>query len=128
VQHFFGFDLTLFDQPPSLPASAGFINPHKPPMYLVAIAWIYVVLMMAIAEATASNGTILGAIVTFFLYGVLPTVILMYIMGTPMRRKALRAQEQAELAALRAQVAASGQPDAGSETPADAVTPVREKF
>jgi mannose/fructose/N-acetylgalactosamine-specific phosphotransferase system component IID len=97
-------------------------------MYLVAIAWIYVVLMMAIAEATASNGTILGAIVTFFLYGVLPTVILMYIMGTPMRRKALRAQEQAELAALRAQVAASGQPDAGSETPADAVTPVREKF
>jgi mannose/fructose/N-acetylgalactosamine-specific phosphotransferase system component IID len=97
-------------------------------MYLVAIAWIYVVLMMAIAEATASNGTILGAIVTFFLYGVLPTVILMYIMGTPMRRKALRAQEQAELAALRAQVAASGQPDAGSETPADAVTTVREKF
>jgi mannose/fructose/N-acetylgalactosamine-specific phosphotransferase system component IID len=96
-------------------------------MYLVAIAWIYVVLMMAIAEATASNGTILGAIVTFFLYGVLPTVILMYIMGTPMRRKALRAQEQAELAALRAQAAASGEPDAGSETPTDSVTPVREK-
>lgn len=96
-------------------------------MYLVAIAWIYVVFMMAIAEATASNGTILGAMVTFFLYGVLPTVILMYIMGTPLRRKALRAHEQAELATLRAQAAASGEPDAGSETAADTVTPVREK-
>lgn len=29
-------------------------------MYLVAIAWIYVVLMMAVAEATNSNGTVLG--------------------------------------------------------------------
>ena len=27
-------------------------------MYLVAIAWFYVVLMMAIAEATSSNGTL----------------------------------------------------------------------
>ena len=96
-------------------------------MYLVAIAWIYVVLMMAIAEATASNGTILGAVLTFFLYGVVPTVILMYIMGTPMRRKAIRAKEQAELAALRAQAETSNEPNAGSETPADAITPVREK-
>lgn len=93
-------------------------------MYLVAIAWIYVVLMMAIAEATAINGTVLGAVFTFLLYGVLPTVILMYIMGTPMRRRARKAQELQELEALRA---ASSDPNAGSETPADAVAPVREK-
>lgn len=96
-------------------------------MYLVAIAWIYVVLMMAIAEATASNGTVLGAVVTFFLYGVLPTVILLYIMGTPMRRKALRSKEHAELEALRAQAAASSQPNAGGEASTDAVATVREK-
>lgn len=93
-------------------------------MYLVAIAWIYVVLMMAIAEATAINGTVLGAIFTFVLYGVLPTVILMYIMGTPMRRRARKALEQQELEALRA---ASSEPNAGGETPADAIAPVREK-
>ncbi len=83
--------------------------------------------MMAVAEATASNGTVLGAIVTLVLYGVLPVVILMYIMGTPMRRRAIRAKEHAELAELRAQLAASGEPHAGGETPADPIAPVREK-
>lgn len=35
-------------------------------MYLVVIAWLYVVLMMSVAEATGTNGSFLGAIVTFF--------------------------------------------------------------
>jgi hypothetical protein len=109
-------------------------------MYLIAIAWMYVVVMMSVAEATAPNGTVLGAIITFVLYGVLPCTILMYLMGTPMRRKAIRAREKAELEAFRevaAQDAASSQattlspslfqPDAGSHSPADAVPPVREK-
>jgi mannose/fructose/N-acetylgalactosamine-specific phosphotransferase system component IID len=98
-------------------------------MYLVAIAWMYVVVMMSVAEATAPNGTVLGAIITFFLYGVLPCVILMYLMGTPMRKRAIRAKEQAELEALRAQVAqtASGQPDAGSEPAANAIPTVRKE-
>ena len=34
-------------------------------MYLIVIAWIYVVLMMSVAEATNSNGTVLGAVITF---------------------------------------------------------------
>jgi mannose/fructose/N-acetylgalactosamine-specific phosphotransferase system component IID len=97
-------------------------------MYLVAIAWMYVVVMMSVAEATAPNGTVLGAIITFFLYGVLPCVILMYLMGTPMRKRALRAKEKAELEALRAQVAASGEPNAGSEAPAELVAPVRKEL
>jgi mannose/fructose/N-acetylgalactosamine-specific phosphotransferase system component IID len=97
-------------------------------MYLVAIAWMYVVVMMSVAEATAPNGTVLGSIVTFFLYGVLPCVVLMYLMGTPMRRRAIRAKEQAELEQLRAQLnVASNEPNTGSETPADPITPVREK-
>jgi mannose/fructose/N-acetylgalactosamine-specific phosphotransferase system component IID len=50
-------------------------------MYIVAIAWIYVALMMSVAEATNTNGTVLGGIVTFILYGILPTAIIIYIMG-----------------------------------------------
>jgi hypothetical protein len=110
-------------------------------MYLIAIAWMYVVVMMSVAEATAPNGTVLGAIITFFLYGVMPCTILMYLMGTPMRRKAIRAREKAELEAFReaaAQSAANSQvttlspslfqPDAGSESPTHPISPVREKL
>jgi mannose/fructose/N-acetylgalactosamine-specific phosphotransferase system component IID len=52
-------------------------------MYLVAIAWIYVALMMAVAEATNSNGTVLGAIFTFFIYGVLPVSIVSICCSAP---------------------------------------------
>jgi hypothetical protein len=38
-------------------------------MYIVLIAWLYVALMMAIAEATSPVGSVLGAIFTFILYG-----------------------------------------------------------
>lgn len=95
-------------------------------MYLVAIAWLYVALMMAVAEATSSVGTVLGACITFVLYGALPVSLVMYLMGTPARKKAIRAREAAELAQRRA--AASELPDAGGEpTAAAAVTPVRKE-
>ena len=64
-------------------------------MYIVAIAWIYVALMMSVAEATNTNGTVLGGIVTFILYGILPTAIIIYIMGTPQRKRARLALEKA---------------------------------
>lgn len=82
-------------------------------MYLVPIAWMYVVLMMAVVEAFSSQGTVLGAIVTFVLYGVMPLSIVMYLMGTPRRRAARRKAEAAEDAA-----AASAQPDDGGHAPA----------
>lgn len=56
-------------------------------MYLVAIAWIYVVLMMAIAEVVHPDGTWLGALFTFLLYGVLPLSIVLYIMGARLRNR-----------------------------------------
>ena len=99
-------------------------------MYLVAIAWMYVVVMMSVAEATAPTGTVLGAIVTFVLYGILPCVILMYLMGTPMRNRAKQKRDAAELAQLRAQageVNASVEPNAASEAPAHFVAPVRKE-
>ena len=59
-------------------------------MYLVVIAWIYVVLMMSVAEATNSNGTVLGALITFVLYGLAPVALVVYLMGAPARSKALK--------------------------------------
>ncbi len=97
-------------------------------MYLVAIAWMYVVLMMAVAEATNSNGTVLGAIFTFLLYGLLPLSLVIYLMRTPDRRKARRAQEVLEDAA---RAAASAQPNtsghAATASQDSSVAPVREK-
>lgn len=83
-------------------------------MYLIAIAWIYVVLMMSVAEAISSQGTVLGAIVTFILYGVMPLSILLYIMGAPGRKRARRAAE-------------SAQEHSGSHAPGDTVAAERKE-
>ncbi len=83
-------------------------------MYIVPIAWLYVALMMAVAEATNSNGTVLGAIVTFVLYGLAPVLLVLYLMGTPGRKRAIKAREAAE-ALERAK---SLEPDGGGHAPA----------
>jgi hypothetical protein len=111
-----------------------------PTMYLVAIAWMYVALMMAVAEATASNGTVMGAIVTFVLYGLVPISIVMYLLATPSRNRARKARERAEWVAQQNAMAlvdapagdASVQPDASGHAPGAAqpgsVAPVGEKL
>jgi hypothetical protein len=71
-------------------------------MYLVVIAWIYVVLMMSIAEATNSTGSLLGAIITFLLYGVGPAALVVYLMGAPARSKAIKKRNAQALARERA--------------------------
>jgi hypothetical protein len=67
-------------------------------MYLIVIAWIYVVLMMSVAEATNSTGTVLGALMTFVLYGVGPVALVVYLMGAPARSKALKKRAALTLA------------------------------
>lgn len=94
-------------------------------MYLVVIGWLYVALMMAVAEATSTTGSVVGALFTFLLYGLGPVALVVYIMATPARKKAMRRREEAERQA-RAQPV-SGQPDGGGEAAAEAVAPVREK-
>jgi hypothetical protein len=79
---------------------------------IVAIAWMYVVLMMAAAEAVAPNGSVLGAVFTLVLYGVIPLSIVMYLMATPARRRARRARE------------AEQGPPAAHLPPAGAVSPI----
>lgn len=100
-------------------------------LHLVVIAWLYVAVMMAVAEATHANGSVLGAIVTFVLYGLLPMGIVGYILATPARRKARRAREAAEAAQAADPASAapdSVAPDQRGEAPADAaVAPVRKE-
>ena len=101
-------------------------------MYIVPIAWLYVVLMMAVAEATNTTGTVLGAIITFLLYGLGPVALVVYLMGSPARKRAIKAREAAEVAqandAANALVAAeSSQPDASGHATADTVSPVRKE-
>ena len=62
-------------------------------MLLIAIAWVYVVGTVAVVEATSSNGTVLGAVFTLLLYGVLPLAIVGYLFLTPARRRQQRAAE-----------------------------------
>jgi hypothetical protein len=102
-------------------------------MYIVAIAWMYVALMMAVAEATNTNGTVLGAIVTFILYGLLPVALVVYLMRSPGRKRAIKAREALEALSIQpdSRHPNSLDPNTASHAPAaaefDSVTPVREK-
>ena len=93
-------------------------------MLIVLVGWAYVVLMMALAEATGPRGSLLGAFVTLMLYGVLPLSVVLYIGGTRARWKARARLRDAQRAR-----SASGDVDPGrrGEPAGDAVTPVREE-
>ncbi|GAA4029299.1 hypothetical protein GCM10022212_29320 [Actimicrobium antarcticum] len=58
-------------------------------LYLVAIAWIYVVLLMSMTEVS-----LIAGVMTFLLYCVFPLGIILYVMATPMRRRRRQAQEK----------------------------------
>lgn len=89
-------------------------------MYLIVIAWIYVVLMMSIAEASNSNGSILGALITFFLYGAVPISLVVYLMGAPARSKAIKKREAEARAAHMAGDQQDIEPETASAVPPDA--------
>lgn len=99
-------------------------------MYLVAIAWMYVVLMMCLVEAASPQGTLLGALVTFVLYGLLPLALVLYLIGTPGRKRALR-QQAIQDAATAPAVGSALEPDQGGHASAGTqdpgVTAVGEK-
>jgi hypothetical protein len=81
--------------------------------------------MMAVAEATNTTGTVLGGIVTFLMYGLLPVALVVYLMGAPLRRRAIKAQELAELEAARAVL--TGEPNACGKAASDTVTAERKE-
>ena len=91
-------------------------------MYLVVLGWVYVAVLMALAEAFSANGTILGAIVTLILYGFVPVSLILYF---------IRRRQRKYDAAMAAETADSDSPDAGGHAPgaaeAGSVAPVREE-
>ena len=50
-------------------------------MYIVAIAWMYVVVLMAATEKSFTAG-----LLTFIFYGLLPCSLLLWILGVKHRR------------------------------------------
>lgn len=58
-------------------------------MYIVAIAWIYVVLMVSVMQTTFFRG-----VMTFIFTGILPLALLLFLIGTPQRRRNNLAKSQ----------------------------------
>lgn len=95
-------------------------------MLLLTVAWLYIVVLMAVVEATSPSGTLLGAFFTLLLYGFLPLSIALYLLATPGRRRARRAAEQAASGADGAPPSGAD-PDGRGHAAGDAVAPVREE-
>lgn len=72
-------------------------------MHIVAIAWIYVVLMMSITEHS-----VIAGIMTFLLYGIFPLAIILYLMAAPQRKR--RRKEAENLQREQAQAKAGSAP------------------
>jgi hypothetical protein len=102
---------------------------YVPPseMHIVPIAWMFVVVLMAVAEATSTQGTLLGAFFTFLLYGVMPLTIVMYLLGTPTRWRARRQAEAAERSAVPAEASSQLDPDGSGHASGAGRVPKREE-
>ncbi len=61
-------------------------------MYLIPIAWLYVVILVAAAE-----DTIVAAILTFVFWGLAPLALFLWLFGTPARRRRRLERERAAL-------------------------------
>ena len=57
-------------------------------MYIIAIAWLYVTILMAASEASLVAG-----VLTFVFYGLAPLALLLWLLGTPQRRRNQRARD-----------------------------------
>lgn len=79
-------------------------------MHIAAVGWIYVTLMMAITEETVVAG-----IMTFLLYGVLPTLIILYVGGSG-RRRQRREQERVRAMQERQRHAVQDKPEGSGPT------------
>lgn len=63
-------------------------NDYNRIMYVIAIGWLYVTLLMAAAETTVVAG-----VMTFLLYGAAPLALFLWLFGTPQRRRARLRQD-----------------------------------
>ncbi len=57
-------------------------------MYIIAIGWLYVTILVALNEPTIVSG-----IISFLIYGLLPCGLLLWMAGSKVRRQRRRHQE-----------------------------------
>ena len=81
-------------------------------MLIVSIGWVFVVVVFAVAHATAPGGTLLGAALALVL-GLAPLAVVLYIAESGARRRRARAS--------------AANPDGGGHATGDAVAPEREE-
>lgn len=67
------------------PASTRVFGPA--PMYIVVIAWIFVALVIA-----AGQTSVVAGVLSFVFWGMLPLLLLLWLIGTPARLRAKRAR------------------------------------
>lgn len=60
-------------------------------MYIIAIAWLYVVLLIAAADTS-----LIGGVLTFVFWGLAPLALFLWLFGTPARRRNARSKETAD--------------------------------
>lgn len=61
---------------------------HNHMMYIVAIGWLYVTVLVALNEPTVVSG-----IISFLFYGSLPCALLLWLSGSRVRRERRRHRE-----------------------------------
>ena len=84
--------------------------------------------LMAVAEATHAQGSLLGALITFVMYGVAPLALVLYLWGTPHRWRALKKQAALDTPAETEPLSnPMTTPNTSRESPADAVSSVGKK-
>jgi hypothetical protein len=88
-------------------------------MYLIAIGWMYVVMMASVA-----NPNPVGGVMTFIFAGLGPLALFLWIFGTPARRRAKALREAALEADDSGSTADDQAPPASSSQISDAKRPV----
>jgi hypothetical protein len=56
-------------------------------MLIVAIGWLFVVGLFAVVQLVSPQGSLLVALLLVLGAGVLPLAVVLYVMGTPGRRR-----------------------------------------
>ena len=98
-------------------------------MHLIVLAWLYVTLMMAVVEATSLHGTVVGGVLTFVFYGLVPIALIVYLGGSMRRRRAIQARDAENTIRINAaMISGLVEPNAGREAATDPVAPVREEL
>ena len=101
--------------------------PRVPLVLLVSIAWMYVVVMVAVVQALSGPGGMLNALLTLVFGGALPLGIVAYLFFSPARARVRRAREAAPPASGPDRSVPGIEADGGVHPPCDPVAPVGEE-